>query len=298
MTSLASASSMRAASAVAEKPGEHHAVHDAQPRARQHRDDRLGHHRHVDRDPITGDQPEVGQRVGGLADLGEQIRVRQLPAVAGFALPADRHPIAVAGLDVAVDAVVGDVELAADEPLGERRLRPVQYLVERGVPGQPVGLLRPERQPVGLGLAVEVFSRVGLRGELGGRRVCGLNFGVRVRHICERSHRRLHRRWHLTARADNEPHGSHVEDRRRFWHDRRCVEAPRQPVECLDAVRGDPADDPGDLEPGVAGLVVPGADRCGHGVAVAEPACLRAGGNADELGGQGHLRREAVAEGA
>jgi hypothetical protein len=35
---------------------------------------------------------------------------------------------------VAVDAVVGDVELAADEPLGERRLRPVQHLGERGVP--------------------------------------------------------------------------------------------------------------------------------------------------------------------
>ena len=158
ITSLASASSMRAASADAEKPANTTRMQHAQPRARQHRDDRLGHHRHVDRDPITGYQPEVGQRVGGLADLGEQIRVRQLPAVAGFALPADRHPIAVAGLDVPVDAVVGDVELAADEPLRERRLRPVQHLVERRVPGQPVGLLRPERQPVGLGLAVQLLG--------------------------------------------------------------------------------------------------------------------------------------------
>ena len=64
----------------------------------------------------------------------------------------DGDPVAVAGLDVAVDAVVGDVELAADEPLGERRLRPVQHLGERCRPRQPVGLLRPERQPVLLGL--------------------------------------------------------------------------------------------------------------------------------------------------
>ena len=51
-------------------------------------------------------------------------------------------------LDVPVHAVVRDTELAADEPLGERRLRPVQHVGERRLPGQPVGLLRPERQPV------------------------------------------------------------------------------------------------------------------------------------------------------
>ena len=41
--------------------------------------------------------------------------------------------------------------------------------------------------------------------------------------------------------------------------DRRRVAAPRQPVERVDPFRGDPADDSGDLEPGVAGwwCVVP-----------------------------------------
>jgi hypothetical protein len=36
--------------------------------------------------------------------------------------------------------------------------------------------------------------------------------------------------------------------------------------------------------------LVPGADRCRLGVAMAESARLRAGGNADELDVEGHLR--------
>ena len=110
-----------------------------------------------------------------------QLGVGDVAAVAdGFALPVDRDPVAVAGLDVAVDAVVGDVELAADEPLGDRRVGPVQHLGERCVPGQPVGLLGPERQPVLLGLAVQL---VGARWPArrtraaAGRRT---DFGVRV----------------------------------------------------------------------------------------------------------------------
>ena len=63
------ASSMRARSAAAEKPREDHAVHDAQPRARQHRDDGLGDHRHVDGHPVAGGEAERGQCVGGLAHL-------------------------------------------------------------------------------------------------------------------------------------------------------------------------------------------------------------------------------------
>ena len=66
---------MRARSAVGGEAGEHHGVHDAEPRARQHRDDGLGHHRHVDRHPVAGDQAELGQRVGGLAHLGLQFGV-------------------------------------------------------------------------------------------------------------------------------------------------------------------------------------------------------------------------------
>ena len=80
-----------------------------------------------------------------------------------------RALIAHPALDVAIDAVVRDVQLPADEPPGERRVRPVEHLVERGVPGQPVGLLRPEAQAVGRSLGVGVGSGVGVRGEFGRR---------------------------------------------------------------------------------------------------------------------------------
>ena len=35
------------------EPAEHHRVHRAEPCARQHRDHRLGHHRHVDDDAVA-----------------------------------------------------------------------------------------------------------------------------------------------------------------------------------------------------------------------------------------------------
>ena len=76
ISSLASASAIRAPQRGGGEAGEHHAVHDAQPRAGQHRDHGLGDHRHVDRDAVTGNQTQAGQRVGGLAHLGLQIGCR------------------------------------------------------------------------------------------------------------------------------------------------------------------------------------------------------------------------------
>lgn len=77
----------------------------------------------------------------------------------------------MAGLDVTIHTVVGDVELAAHEPLGERRPRPVQHLGERRRPGQSVGLLGPKSQPVFLGLAVKLGAGVRVLGEVRWRRV-------------------------------------------------------------------------------------------------------------------------------
>ena len=121
ITSLACASAIRAA-APRREPAEDHAVHRAEPGAGQHRDDRLGDHRQVDRHPVAGLQPELGQRVRGLADLALQVGVGDGAGVARLALPVDRDLLAVPGLDVPVDAVDGDVELAVGEPLRERRV--------------------------------------------------------------------------------------------------------------------------------------------------------------------------------
>jgi len=49
--------------------------------------------------------------------------------VAGFAFEDDGGFILAGGFGVALDAIVGDVELAAGEPLDEGRL-PVERLVE------------------------------------------------------------------------------------------------------------------------------------------------------------------------
>jgi hypothetical protein len=40
---------------------------------------------------------------------------------------------------------------------------------ERGLPGQPVRLLSPERQPILLGLGIQLARRVGISREVGGR---------------------------------------------------------------------------------------------------------------------------------
>jgi hypothetical protein len=70
-------------------------------------------------------------------------------------------------LDVAVDAVEADVELAAEVPLRIRRL-PLVKLRERLEPGDPlVGLGLPELVEVAF---VDVGLRVRLRGELRRRR--------------------------------------------------------------------------------------------------------------------------------
>ena len=46
------------------EPAEHHRVHGAEPRAGQHRDDRLGDHRQVDHDPVALAHPELAQHPG------------------------------------------------------------------------------------------------------------------------------------------------------------------------------------------------------------------------------------------
>jgi hypothetical protein len=164
-------------------------VQRAQSRAGQDRDDGLGDHRHVDRDAVAGDQAEFGQRVGGLAHFGQQIAVGQRAFLADpLTLPVDRDALAVAGFDVPVHAVVGDVQFAASEPFGKRPRRPVQHLRERGVPREPVGLFGPERQPVLLGLLIQVIAGIGLRCKLFRWCIGGRCLGVRLGHPHEPSH--------------------------------------------------------------------------------------------------------------
>src|SRR4029077_5761700 len=72
-----------------------------------------------------------------------QILVAQDTAVPRFALPDNRCLIFARTGEMAIQAVVTGVELAADEPLGEWLL-PLQHLVPLGKPGQGCRLLGPE----------------------------------------------------------------------------------------------------------------------------------------------------------
>src|SRR4029079_15808722 len=87
-------------------------VNRADTRAGEHRDSGLRDERHVDRHAITAVNAELRQHIRELLHLDVEIPVREGPAVAWLALPDERSLVAARRLDVAIDAVVGDVDLA------------------------------------------------------------------------------------------------------------------------------------------------------------------------------------------
>ena len=121
---------------------EHHHVDGADARAGQHDDRQLGDHRQVEGDAVTLLDAVLLEDVGELADLVLELGVGDRARVAGVALEDDGGLVALAGLDVTVDAVVGRVELAALEPLDVGR--GVEAPVERRVP-----VLRPDQRILG-----------------------------------------------------------------------------------------------------------------------------------------------------
>jgi len=130
-------------------------VRRADPCAGEHRDNDLGDHRQVDPDDVALGDAEVLQRVGEPLDVGQQAGVGQRPRVAVLAVPVERDPLPAAGGDVAVQAGVRDVQLAACEPFVERRVRVVQDCVPRREPVELPRLLLPPALPVGVGLLID-----------------------------------------------------------------------------------------------------------------------------------------------
>ena len=104
---------------------EHDVVRRADPGAGQHGHHDLGNHRQVDADDIALPHPLGLQRVGEALGVGEDLAVRQGTLLALLAVPAEGDPVAVAGVHVPVEAVVGGVERAVGEPGVERGGPPV-----------------------------------------------------------------------------------------------------------------------------------------------------------------------------
>src|SRR5207302_7400252 len=113
---------------------------------------------------------ELLQGVRAAAGHLEEVLEGDGARVPGLALPVvcDLRP--PPGLHVPVEAVLRDVQLAAEEPLRVRRL-PLEDLAEGLTPLQRLRLLCPEPLEVAVGPLVDLgVADVGLRRELGRRR--------------------------------------------------------------------------------------------------------------------------------
>jgi hypothetical protein len=114
-------------------------VGGADARAREHGDGGLGHHGQVDGDAVAPLDPVPLERRREPIDLAVEVPIGQGAGVAGLTLPDEGGLGAAGGGDVPVQAVVGDVELAAHEPLRVRHLP-----LEPFLPGlEPVELTGP-----------------------------------------------------------------------------------------------------------------------------------------------------------
>ena len=128
--------------------------------ARQHRDGEFRDHRHVHRDDVILADAEVAERGRELVDLPVEFLVGERPVVllGRLADPLDGGLVG-ALVEVAVETVRARVQLAALEPLVERRVRVVQYPVVVPRPVQEVGRGLPALRPVLVELVVDFGVR-------------------------------------------------------------------------------------------------------------------------------------------
>ena len=91
-------------------------VHGTDAGAGERNDDRLNEHGQVHDDPVAGPNAERGEAVGGLGHAALQVGVGNRLAVARFTLEEKRDLLAVASVNVPVDAVHSDVQPPARKP--------------------------------------------------------------------------------------------------------------------------------------------------------------------------------------
>ena len=151
------------------EPAEHDRVRCADAGAGEHGDDCLGNEGHVNRNAVARGDAELDEGIGSLGNLALELRVCDVTTIAELALESNGDLISVAGLDVAIDAVVGDIEPAADEPLGKWCIGPVENVGERGLPVEAAGLLCPEGQAILRRGGVGISGDIGLGRELRAR---------------------------------------------------------------------------------------------------------------------------------
>ena len=158
------------------------AEHDRMDRpdahAGEHREYRLGDHRHVDQHAVAAAHAPRLQHRRAAVDLLVELRVGAGPRLPRLGRDVDQRRLAAASGQVTVDGVVAEVRPAAREPARERRPRIVENLGERLVPVDELRFLAPEAVPIGDRPAV----KLGAGGD------CGLH---RVRYVAAAHDARL-----------------------------------------------------------------------------------------------------------
>ncbi len=114
------------------------------PRAGQHRHDGLGHHRHVNDDPVTALDAKPAQHPGKAGHQVEQFFIGDLALVLSDRAVVDNRGLRRApGADVPIDGVVTGVHYAVGEPAIERRARVVEQLLRLSIPVDIAGRAPP-----------------------------------------------------------------------------------------------------------------------------------------------------------
>ena len=124
----------------------------------------------VDGDPVPLADAERLQGVGAAADFAVELGIREDPFAVVLADPDQRDFVLAPGLEVPVQAVVGNVARSAHEPL-RPGIIPLEDLLPRGEPFQFVGGPLPEPGDIfdGLRVGLVVIPDPGLFHGLGRR---------------------------------------------------------------------------------------------------------------------------------
>ena len=133
----------------------HHRVDGTDAHRGEHRENRLGDHRHVDQHAVALAHSQALQHGRHALHFGVQLGVGVGLLLAGLGRDVDQRRLLGAILQVPVNGVVAEIGFAADEPLGKGRLAVFEYLAEGLVPIDQLGLLAPER--------IAVFDRAAVK---------------------------------------------------------------------------------------------------------------------------------------
>ncbi|MEY9610321.1 hypothetical protein ABIF21_003195 [Bradyrhizobium elkanii] len=124
---------------------EHHAVHRADPRAGEHRDDGLRHHRHIEDDAIALGDAEILHHRGQRLHLRQQFGIGEFGGRVGERRIVDQRDLAGAAAgDMAIQRVVAGVDHGAGEPAPIGAHRGIEDLLGRLDPVDLARRFRPK----------------------------------------------------------------------------------------------------------------------------------------------------------